>query len=705
MRLPYGYEWAPRAGTALRSSAGSRPRAAAPWLCAAAAAALAIPEVAAALAIDPWIACPLLISCGLRPSLAPLVRAWSAADGRRARVADHLALAHGVAVGAGLPLATHDPETSLWALAVMLAAFDGADYDRPPLAPHLLAHVAAPLVTIPFFLAIGHPASTAVGIPVLVAVMAAVAYHYGAIRKVVVRGTFARRDVLREQLLAERRATERERLHRSLVRAIAERLHAAASGETTGVEPDDAEGRAHAAPATRTEALALAAREGLAELRAMLDSLAPPSGRESGADPSEAEARERSRGAARARSAAPTYLLLPRVDDERGWNWRRENLLTAAALSGAVAAAVAIQAVADALGVRRELAVPTIALFPAWLLVATALLDWIRRTATRRAVSLSISIGLGNAIACSLPAASGDPDTPLWAMPVMYAAFNGSDYELHASRLVLVVHLLAPLATIPAFVALGAPPAAAVGAPTVAALACFVAYHRGALRSRAVRDARAERARLEVALDDARAARERARLARDLHDGVGSSLSLAALYGDLIERTADAEARARMRHALADAAQQGLEELEALLEGLAPGAEALGVLAALIERRATPLAHASGVALVVRTSGDPRAALPASVRYALLRVAQEALSNAIRHAQPRRIVIELGARGTDVQLRVADDGTGLDPRLAHTGRGRGLANMRGRVEELGGALRIESGARGTIVDARVPRGS
>ncbi|MER6924257.1 sensor histidine kinase, partial [Streptomyces spiralis] len=94
------------------------------------------------------------------------------------------------------------------------------------------------------------------------------------------------------------------------------------------------------------------------------------------------------------------------------------------------------------------------------------------------------------------------------------------------------------------------------------------------------------------------------------------------------------------------------------------------------------------------------------VSATLLRIAQEALSNAARHARPARVGVTLSFMGDEVTLDIRDDGTGFDPaavpQRTHSG-GFGLDGMRARAERIAGSLTVESEpGHGTAVSARVP---
>jgi signal transduction histidine kinase len=109
---------------------------------------------------------------------------------------------------------------------------------------------------------------------------------------------------------------------------------------------------------------------------------------------------------------------------------------------------------------------------------------------------------------------------------------------------------------------------------------------------------------------------------------------------------------------------------------------------------------ASGETLVELEVTGPQRPLPPLVETNLLRLAQEAVSNAYRHARAQRISVRLSYQPGSVRLSVLDDGTGLDDARPVE---RGLAGMKERAAEVGGALVVESRTGGgTEVRAEVP---
>ena len=210
-------------------------------------------------------------------------------------------------------------------------------------------------------------------------------------------------------------------------------------------------------------------------------------------------------------------------------------------------------------------------------------------------------------------------------------------------------------------------------------------------------------------LADAEAASQmHGQLAQDLHDGVGYHLTsiIAALdHGTSQQR------------ATAAALQECLLELKLLVDGTNTEGSVLGHLANL-RYRTQPLLDAAGIDMrweIEQT--DALDQLQGDAAMQVLRVAQEALANVIRHSGARSVTVRCVVAPSELMLEILDDGRGLPRRnsterphspdaiagtRAHT-RGHGLRGMRARAERLGGRLRIDSiPGQGTRVQLRVP---
>jgi signal transduction histidine kinase len=197
---------------------------------------------------------------------------------------------------------------------------------------------------------------------------------------------------------------------------------------------------------------------------------------------------------------------------------------------------------------------------------------------------------------------------------------------------------------------------------------------------------------------------ERRRLRHDLHDGLGPTLAAIGLRAEASAATLDADpAAARvLLEELAAEVGVALADVRRLVDGLRPPAiDEVGLVAA-IDQQARRLEGGTGDATVrisVAGAPSPLPELPAAVEVAAYRIAVEAVTNAVRHADARTCRVRIAA-GRMLEIEVADDGRG-DP--AGFVPGTGLESMSARAEELGGELRVEPQAGGgTRVLARLP---
>jgi two-component system, NarL family, sensor histidine kinase UhpB len=207
--------------------------------------------------------------------------------------------------------------------------------------------------------------------------------------------------------------------------------------------------------------------------------------------------------------------------------------------------------------------------------------------------------------------------------------------------------------------------------------------------------ARHEAARTALAAQEA----ERLRVARELHDEIGQTLTAVTIQA---ERAAagDPALASQALQDVADAVRESLDEVRRIARELRPEAlDDLGLVNALIA-----LCSRVGAQNGPRVKRELQAklpGLPAEVELVLYRIAQESLTNALRHANAGTVTVSLEADAQSVTLRVADDGDGLPPELP---RGTaGLAGMRERALLVGGYLSIESRpGEGTQVCLTVP---
>jgi two-component system NarL family sensor kinase len=199
---------------------------------------------------------------------------------------------------------------------------------------------------------------------------------------------------------------------------------------------------------------------------------------------------------------------------------------------------------------------------------------------------------------------------------------------------------------------------------------------------------------------------ERARVARDLHDGVSQWLvSVKYVFESALDRARRTEASPELTATLeggVERLREVLGEVRRISHDLRPALlDDLG-LARALEHLAREWHERSGVA--VDTACGDAGEVPEAVATALFRVAQEALGNVERHANAQRVRLALQRHGGTLEFEIADDGRGFDvPATQQSPRtGLGLTHMRERIESLGGRFSLRSSARGTVLAATFP---
>ncbi|WP_432146213.1 GAF domain-containing sensor histidine kinase [Streptomyces sp. bgisy084] len=199
---------------------------------------------------------------------------------------------------------------------------------------------------------------------------------------------------------------------------------------------------------------------------------------------------------------------------------------------------------------------------------------------------------------------------------------------------------------------------------------------------------------------------ERARLAHELHDAVAQKLFSLRLTAQAATALVDRDpARAKDElHQVAALAAEAADELRAAVIELRPAALDEDGLVATLRSQVQVLDRAHSARVTFEAHGVR--ALPAAQEEAVLRVAQEALHNALRHSGAKTVEVSLARDGQGALLRIADDGCGFDPRaVRRAGRHLGLVSMHDRAGGVGGKLTVESEpGKGTAVEMEVPGG-
>jgi signal transduction histidine kinase len=243
------------------------------------------------------------------------------------------------------------------------------------------------------------------------------------------------------------------------------------------------------------------------------------------------------------------------------------------------------------------------------------------------------------------------------------------------------------------FWGLGMATAVSLGAAAVVFLAA-----RRRLRDQALRRAKAE-AEFSAILA------ERNRVAREIHDTLAQGLAAVSMQLELA-KNAPGDDRAAVSPFLEAAhglVRENLTEARAAIWNMRSQALETHDLAGALEGVLRQLTAGRPAATEFHVAGERRRLAP-QMENELLRIGQEAITNAARHAGARRIEVSLNFGERQVELAVTDDGAGFDPETAGAGAGRfGLVGMRERAAQLGARLEIRSApGEGTRVALSAP---
>lgn len=197
---------------------------------------------------------------------------------------------------------------------------------------------------------------------------------------------------------------------------------------------------------------------------------------------------------------------------------------------------------------------------------------------------------------------------------------------------------------------------------------------------------------------------ERRRIARELHDETGQSLTTLLVglrsIADIKELTKIRTVAKRLR----EVAAHTVDDVGRLARGLHPAVLDDKGLVAAMRRHVSDFATSFGIVVDLRVPSSVARRLSPLVQSTTYRILQEALTNVARHAQARAVAVVLKHENTVLELVIQDDGVGFDPAaVLSDSAGLGLHGMQERVALLGGSVQIESRrGHGTMIRARIP---
>ncbi|MGH9324189.1 MAG: PAS domain-containing sensor histidine kinase [Vicinamibacteria bacterium] len=200
--------------------------------------------------------------------------------------------------------------------------------------------------------------------------------------------------------------------------------------------------------------------------------------------------------------------------------------------------------------------------------------------------------------------------------------------------------------------------------------------------------------------------REQERIGHDLHDGISQQITGIALLCKALQQQLQSRSRPEAEQAkhIGELLEDTISQTKSLARGLAPVELDAGGLPAALESLAQATERIHGVRCRVRSDRNvPIGSRTEAIH--LYRIAQEAVTNAIRHGSPARVSIDLSSNHGRLRLTVIDNGTGIRSEPRH-GKGMGLHIMTYRARMIGGSLEVSAGPdRGTIVTCEWSRGA
>ena len=197
--------------------------------------------------------------------------------------------------------------------------------------------------------------------------------------------------------------------------------------------------------------------------------------------------------------------------------------------------------------------------------------------------------------------------------------------------------------------------------------------------------------------------RVRTRIATDLHDDIGSSLSQIVILSELVRQ----QAGARLEHAaeplsrITNVSRELVDSMSDIVWAINPKKDHLGDLAQRMRRFSGDLLAGRGIELRFRVGGAGERRLMAEVRREVFLIFKESINNMARHSGCTEVDIDFEVSGDWLTLRLSDNGAGFDP--GRSAEGAGLASMAARAGKMSGQLEVSSGpGHGTTVTLSIP---
>jgi signal transduction histidine kinase len=198
--------------------------------------------------------------------------------------------------------------------------------------------------------------------------------------------------------------------------------------------------------------------------------------------------------------------------------------------------------------------------------------------------------------------------------------------------------------------------------------------------------------------------RERARIARDMHDEFGSRLTAIANHGELAQHPSASPTDVKSQlGSITSQVRELIKTVDEVVWTVSPENDSLPSLAAFLSDYTERFVSASGIRHRLELDSDyPPVPVTAETRHNVLLATKEALNNAVRHAAPKTIRLKLHVQCGSLEVVISDDGRGFEVSQARVGA-HGLGNLVERMKQIQGRAEIRSvPGQGTVVTLSVP---
>jgi signal transduction histidine kinase len=198
--------------------------------------------------------------------------------------------------------------------------------------------------------------------------------------------------------------------------------------------------------------------------------------------------------------------------------------------------------------------------------------------------------------------------------------------------------------------------------------------------------------------------RERARIAQDLHDDLGTSLTQISLLSGLADRETARDELKLLNQQIRQSARAMVSALDEIVWAVNPRNDSVAELVNYLANFAEEFFRASSIGCRLDIPARlPAAAVPSEMRHHLYLVFKESANNVVRHSRATQAWVAVTLAPREVVISIKDNGQGFDASAAGFKPGDGLLNMRSRMEQVGGRADIQSSpGQGTVVIIRMP---